>query len=291
MKRKICLFLCLIVCMCSVACSEKEKGEGEMYVYYFKTDSNVMLQDICEKKDIAGTLVELENRGILPKGVKVLRYELKNSRLAIYFNDQYREMNKNTEVLLRAAYVQTLAQIEGVEFITFYVDEVPLKNDAGNAVGLMRPDDFIQNTGSSIESYQTTNLTLYFSDKEGKHLKETEKNNVKYNANTSIEKLVVEQLLKGTSSSGSQSTIPSTTKILGVSVKEKICYVNFDSKFAQESLDLDPEVTIYSIVNSIIINGNVTKVQILVDGASDLVYKNSVDLSIPLEYKTDLLKE
>ena len=194
-------------------------------------------------------------------------------------------------VLLRAAIGQTMVQIEDVQFVTIFVDDQPLADTDGNVVGLMRGEDFVQNTGSSISSYQTTDLKLYFANKDGKLLKESYKTNIRYNSNTSIEKLVVEQLMKGTNATGAQPTIPKTTKLLGVSVKDGICYVNFDSKFLMDSYDLHPEVTIYSIVNSIVSNGSVLRVQILVDGASDVMYKNSVDLSRPLELKKDLIEE
>ena len=101
----------------------------------------------------------------------------------------------------------------------------------------------------------------------------------------------MEQLIKGDVASGSKPPIPKTTKILGVSVRDGICYVNFDSKFQTDSYNLNPEVAIYSVVNSIIKNGNVSQVQILIDGASDVTYKNSVDLSRPLEWNEELIKE
>ena len=178
-----------------------------------------------------------------------------------------------------------------MNFVSFYVDGQALTDSDGNAIGMMRAEDFVQNTGSSMDSYQTTDLTLYFADKGGKELCESEKTEVRYNVNTTIERLVVEQLVKGTNASGMQSTVPKTTKILGVSVKEGICYVNLDSKFVTDSYDLNPEVAIYSIVNSVIVNGNVTKVQILIDGASDVVYKNTIDLSRPLEWNVNILEE
>ena len=101
---------------------------------------------------------------------------------------------------------------------------------------------------------------------------------------------MVEQLIKGTSASDAQATVPKSTTILGVSVREGICYVNLDSKFVSDSYDLSPETAIYSIVNSVIENGNVTKVQILIDGASDVVYKKTIDLSRPLEWNATLLE-
>ena len=123
------------------------------------------------------------------------------------------------------------------------------------------------------------------------HLKKKKFSNVRYNVNTSIERLIVEQLMKGTNATGYQSTIPKTATLLGVSVKEDICYVNLDSKFVSDSYDLNPEVTIYSIVNSLVSNSNISKVQILIDGVSDVMYKGTVDLARPLKGDEKLLKE
>ena len=67
--------------------------------------------------------------------------------------------------------------------------------------------------------------------------------------------------------------------------------INFDEKFATEGYDQKPEVTIYSIVNSIIENANVSKVQILIEGSSDVLYKGTVDLSRPLEWNASIMEE
>ncbi len=290
MKKRLAVILCLLLCLLC-GCKEQEKGNEEMYVYYANAEGNAILQEVYPKMDVKGALEKIKEHSVLPQKVQIDKYDLVDTQLRLHFNSEYLQMNKSTEVLLRAAIVQTMVQVEGVEFVVFYVEDEPLTDAEGNVIGLMRAEDFVQNTGSSINSYQTTELTLYFADKEGTSLKGVHKSKVHYHANTSIEKLVVEQLMKGTSASGKQSTIPKTTKLLGVSVKEGICYVNFDSKLSLDSYDLDPQVTIYSIVNSIIANGNVNKVQILIDGASDVMYKNSVDLSRPLGWSESVIKE
>ncbi len=291
MKKIIALFFTLLLCVMSFGCAQEEKKENEMYIYYLNADGDGLLQEIYPKKDIEDTIAKLKTQNLLPTGVEIEQHHLEKMNLSLYFNQDYYEMKKSTEVLVRAAIVQTLTQLEEVEFVSFYVDGDGLVDKEGNLVGLMSAQDFVQNTGSSIDSYQTTELKLYFANKSGTALKETNKEDIRYNANTAIEKLVVEQLMKGTNVSGMQSVIPSTTKLLGVSVKDGVCYVNFDSKFSTDSYDLDPEVTIYAVVNSIIANGNVTKVQILIDGANDVVYKNKVDLSRPIEWQADILKE
>ena len=291
MKKRIGVLLVLISCMLLFGCASMKKEGQEMYVYYLNADENALIQQEYPVMDIQGAIDKLTAHAVLANETKPEKYVLKGTCLEIYFSGDYLSKNKGTEVLTRAAIVQTMTQIEGVEFVSFYVDGHALVDNDGIVIGMMRAEDFVSNTGSSIDSYQTTDLKLYFADKDGKHLKESKKTSVRYNANTSIERLVVEQLMKGTSASGSQSTIPKSTMLLGVSVKEGTCYVNLDSKFSTDSYDLNPEVAIYSIVNSLIANGNVTQVQILIDGVSNVVYKNSVDLSRPLEWRADLLKE
>lgn len=291
MKRKILMLLGCMLCILLVGCGKRDKQGDEMYIYYLNADGNALVQESYPMMDVNGVLEKMMAHTSFPKELEIEQYKLDKLQLVLYFNEAYLEMNQSTEVLVRAAIVQTMTQLSDVEFVTFYVGNEPLRDNDGNVIGLMNAQDFVQNTGSSIDSYQTIDLRLYFADKEGKRLKETKKTNIRYNANTSIERLVLEQLMKGTSVSGSQSVIPKSTKLLGVSVKDGVCYVNFDSKFSTDSYDLNPEVTIYAIVNSVIANGNVTKVQILIEGANDVMYKNMVDLSRPLEWKNDLLKE
>ncbi len=291
MMKKILLLLGSMFCIIFVGCGVKEKQSNEMYIYYLNADGNALVQEVYPLMDVDGILDKMKMHTLLPHGVEIEKYKLDRLQLMLYFNEAYLDMNKSTEVLVRAAIVQTMTQLSNVEFVSFYIGNDMLRDNEGNAYGLMTAQDFVQNTGSSIDSYQTTDLRLYFADKEGKHLKETKKSNIRYNANTSIERLVVEQLMKGTSSTSNQSVIPKTTKLLGVSVKDGVCYVNFDSKFVTDSYDLNPEVTIYAIVNSIIANANVTKVQILIEGANDVMYKNIVDLSKPLEWNVEIVKE
>ena len=65
------------------------------------------------------------------------------------------------EVLCRAAIVQSLVQIDGIESVAFEVEGNPLTDKEGQVVGSMRAEDFIKNTGSVLHSYEKTNLTLY----------------------------------------------------------------------------------------------------------------------------------
>lgn len=111
---------------------------------------------------------------------------------------------------------------------------------------------------------------------------------MRYNSNMSVEKLVVEQLIKGPSMQEHQPVLPPETKLLGISVKDGICYVNFDDQFQSSVYGVNPELAIYSLVNSIVEAGNASQVQISVNGETDMKYQGVIDLSKPLSRNLDL---
>ena len=75
---------------------------------------------------------------------------------------------------------------------------------------------------------------------------------IHYSSNIALEKLVVEQLIEGPKGSKLKATLPGTTKLINVSVADRICYLNFDSSF-RNTIDnkLTEDVVLYSIVNSL----------------------------------------
>ena len=171
--------------------------------------------------------------------------------------------------------------------MNFYAGGEPLKDNEGDEIGYMHAEDFVQNTGSSLHSYQLANLHLYYINKKGGRLGEEEVS-VRYNSNMSIEKLVVEQIIKGPSMQEHQPSVPPETKLLGISVKDGICYVNFDDGFMNAVYGVSPELTVYSLVNSIVEAGDANEVQISVNGETDVKYQGVIDLSKPLSRNLEL---
>ena len=231
---------------------------------------------------------EIEYTAPIPKEVKVQGCRLRGSILDVDFNSAYLEMGALEEKLVRAAIVQSLVLIDGINAVSFTVDGEMLKDSTGFPVGLMNEDDFVENTGSSPTAYQTDTLTLYFADKEGDSLVPREVD-VRYSSNVSREKLIVEKLMQGPSGSGAYPTINPDANLLSVTIKDGICYVNFDSTFLTGAYDVLPEVTVYSIVNSLVEGTEADQVQITINGETDAKYMETVDLSQPLEAKEELV--
>ena len=222
--------------------------------------------------------------------VRVEEFEIDGKQVDLTFNEKYTSLDAAEEVLLRAAVVKSLVQISGIDYVSFYIGEEPLMAADNTPVGLMSNEDFIQNVGSSLHSYQSTSLTLYFANKDGDKLVKETVNNVRYNSNISMERLVIEQLLKGPSSSGAYATIPANTKILSVSTRDQICYVNFDQELMNMKSNVKPEILIYSIVNSIVESGMAGQVQISINGESNINFGESVPLDQPLSRNLDLVE-
>ena len=229
---------------------------------------------------------EIEYTQAIPEQVKLLDCALKGSILEINFSEEYYEVKSLDEKLMRAAIVQSLLQIDGIDAVSVRVEGEPLKDDEGNEVGLMNEDDIVDTTGSSLSSYQSDTLKLYFADQNGSKLVKQEVD-VRYSSNVLKEKLIVEKLMQGPSEEGAYPTINPAANLLSVTTKDGICYVNFDSTFLISAYDVLPEITIYSIVDSLVEGTGVRQVQITINGESNAKYMEKVDLSQPLNEEQD----
>lgn len=226
----------------------------------------------------------------IPSNVDVMRHEFSNGFLKIYFGSSYENMDAATEILCRAGVVRTLLQIKEVTTVAFYVNGNALLDVNGDTVGVMNSDSFIDNPGESIQNMQETELTLYFASADGQSLaKEVRK--IHYNSNVPLEKSIVEHLLKGPYAENSQRAIPAETKLITVSVMDKICVVNFDNGFLTHNFDIAEEVVIYSIVNSLTELDTINTVQISVNGETNRIYREKFSLADQYIRDLRLLKE
>ena len=302
MKKKYVRCLCILSAAILLSGCQRggKPGTTGTCMYYVNAEGTGLGK---EAYDIKGDSAEEEIKSVLkdmykepedddyrsafPEEIKLDDWKLEKGRLNLYFNESYKDMDAASEILLRAAVVQTLVQIAGVDYVNFYAGGEPLTDNEGDEIGYMHAEDFVQNTGSSLHSYQLANLHLYYINKKGGRLGEEEVS-VRYNSNMSIEKLVVEQIIKGPSMQEHQPSVPPETKLLGISVKDGICYVNFDDGFMNAVYGVSPELTVYSLVNSILEAGDANEVQISVNGETDVKYQGVIDLSKPLSRNLEL---
>ena len=221
--------------------------------------------------------------------IAVRGHTLENGLLTLDFDESYKNLYGIREILVRASIVRTMAQLPGVERVAFTVGGEQLTDRMGTAVGIMTADTFIENAGNEINAYEKVNLRLYFANETGDRLVEENRRNVVYNSNISLEKLVVEKLVEGPMIEGAYPTINPTTRIISVTVQDGTCYVNLNNDFLSQPYNVASDVTIYSITNSLAELPNVNRVQISINGETNLSYRENMSLNTLFERNLDIL--
>lgn len=230
-----------------------------------------------------------EYKQAIPEKIRLISHTLNNGQLYLYFDAAYQQLEKVSEVLCRAAVVRTMCQLPGVDYVAFFVEEQSLLDTNQRPVGLMNAELFIENAGEQINSYNSVTLDLYFANAAGDKLVK-ERDTFNYSSNMSLEKVLVEQLIKGPVSDYTYPCIPPETKLLSITTKDGICYVNLDSGFLAQGYDVAEAVPIYSIVNTLVELQNVNKVQILINGETPKVYREKLSFETIFERDMDLVE-
>ncbi len=301
MKR---LLSILVICalMLSLAACGRKDADSSFKIYYVNTDKTGItavdyeLKATVPEEQIEETIKMLEHSTddidyvtTIPSGVDLDRWELNDGALLLYFLGEYDSLDIYTEILVRAAVVKTLVQIEGVKSVSFYINNTPLTDLNGEAVGTMTADTFIEDFGQETDSLLSTNLTLYFASADGMSLV-PESRNVYYSRNLSVEKLVMEQLLKGPDSDKLLAALPESTKLNSISVTENgVCIVNFDATIETTVSGVTENVTLYSIVNSLTEIDSIKQVQILVNGSTPHISNVDADLSSAISRNEEII--
>lgn len=144
----------------------------------------------------------------------------------------------------------------------------------GGPVGWMSADQFIDNDGNEINTYEQVRIKLYFAGEDGTNLIAAYREK-HYSTNTPLERFVLEELIAGPKVDGLYPSINPATKIISVMTKDGICYVNLDENFLTVEGNVSTDVSVYSIVNSLVELSNINKVQILINGEVPSVFSAS----------------
>lgn len=302
--RNLMFLLCFLMLLLMGGCGKQDTStvSKDRYSIYYLNREETKISEFAyytETKEPMKVLSELlQVLAQTPKNVGyhetisnflVTAYSINGDVVQISVDEKYKNLAPTTEVLTRAAIVRTLAQIEGISYVSMKLEDKELTDHTGAVMNAMSADQFVDNAGNEINTYENVRLTLYFAAENGKHLRKAIRS-VEYNSNISLERVVVESLIGGPIGEELYPTINPNTKIISVTVKDKICYVNLSEEFLSQQYSVLPEVTIYSLANSLIELNSVNKVQIAIDGETNLVFRESISLSSPFERNLDILK-
>ena len=297
----LCMFFVALLCACHKDNAPVQEESGYK-IYYIAADGITLVSETYEAAERDTTLLakELLDKMYLPESEEhktavagsfyMMDVVVDEKVVYIHLSEDYYDMDDVSEVLYRTAVVKTLGQINGIEYISFYINEQPLVNDSGNIIGLMSPNDFVLNMDDSHETVQWAEVPLYYSNSTGEGLI-CENRNIAYKVNVSLEQAIIENLIAGPDAKNGKSALPKNLKVLGVSTKDGICYVNLDGSFLDTIVDVSADVTVYSIVNSLCELSHVKKVQIMVNGTAESTFREKYPLTTLFERNLNLVTE
>jgi len=304
--RLLTLLVVLLALFPVAGCGKKQmlqKEEEGYQVYYINKADTAVVTEQYEpegeaEEELLQEFLELlqknpedtQKKAAIPQAVSILDYTLENGQLSLNFDMAYLEMDKLYEILCRSAVVRTLCQIPWVEYVSILIGGSPLLDSHEIPVGLLNADNFVENTGNEINTYTAATLELYFANAAGDKLV-NERVDIHYSSNMSMERLVVEQLIRGPITQDAYPAIPPGTKIVSVSTKDGICYVNLDEGFLGQGYDVLGVIPVYSIVNSLTEIPGISKVQILINGETNLTYREGISFKTIFERNLDLMEE
>lgn len=298
MKRFISLMLVIVMCLSLTACFGANKDEVEINVYFKNSKTGELTAEVVKYTgsqntvDMANFAVEKliegptdkDNVRILPANLTFKEVVVKEERAMVDFSKAFTRFNGPTELMARFSVVQTLCDIPGITAVLITVEGKPLiSNSTGNEVGVISKKDIVL----QVNPADTTDVQLYFATSNASNLKIEQRKVITLDT-ISIEKTIVNELIKGPSSHELISTIPSGTKLLNIETKDGVCYVNLSEEFVTKFSGGSGVLTVYSIVNSLCSTESVTRVQILIEGEKGAEFGGFV-FDEPLEANMELV--
>lgn len=285
-----------ILCACE---RDDKKTEGiPVDIYYIDTKTSGLVKEEYDmigkdtNEQIAELLAKLKGepknlvyRSAMAANVTYTFTLNKDKSLTIDFNSAYSQQTGVAEVLCRAVIVKTLTQIKSVDYIQFTVNGSPLVDSNGTFVGTLTADDFID----SMETSTTFRVKLYFANRTGDKLIEYD-SDIKYSGTSSIEEMVINQLINGPTELGLYDTIPEGTVLLNISKSEGICTVDFNEMFLEKLPNITEDVAIYSVVNTLVELPDIKKVQFTINSKTVKTYWENTAFDTMYERNLDIIQ-
>lgn len=303
MKKLFGILAALSAALALSACgAEEEQNENTVQVYYIsnsetKVEAHPHVMESSDTEEMVDELIQclstspekLEYKAPLLMGFQVLSVSWDGEKVLLDVDKSYLELSAVTEVLTRASVVRTLTQLDKVNYVGITVEGNQLSDSLGNVVGWMSAEQFIDNNGNEINTYDQVRVLLYFADEGGSNLIAAYREKY-YSTSIPMERFVVDELIAGPSGhvEGLYPSINPATKVISVMTKDGVCYVNMDESFLTVVNNVSTDISVYSIVNSLVELNNINKVQILINGEapsgfSSNTFERNLDIVTTLE--------
>ena len=308
-KIRITISLILLMGCLLSGCGGVREGSANSYlVYYLDGNREKLVSELYDVQteatdavSIATELIHaLEKNGEkdrltnpIEPDIEFDELQIKENQMSVYFTGAYNNKTGIEEVLSRAAIVKTLCQIKGIDKVDFYVEDQPLMV-RGENIGQMDEASFVENLGNQGQP-QKRMIRLYFAEKSGQKLVAVD-TEVTYPAAEKLAKLLVESLIAGpeavsdSDAAGLLRTVPASTVLNTVTIRDNICYLDFSREFAELLPNVTSDVTVYSIVDTLCELPSISRVQFTINSGVKDRYGETGGFNKALERNLDIIQ-
>lgn len=194
----------------------------------------------------------------LPQNVTVNGWTQENRVITLSLSADFLNADPMSQTVAAFCAALTLCELDGVESVTITSGGETLFS------GLVPEDALLSVTDTDPYVRQ---LRLYFTDSEERYLA-SEYHTLTLGEDTSPERYVVEELLRGPNSGELKSPIPTGTELLSCATVDSVCVVNLSEEFVtnRPQTALGERLAVYAIVNSLTALSGVDSVNLLVNG-------------------------
>lgn len=283
MKRMIPMLVAIILLL-QMGCSRtREVTEEEMTqpvrFYYcasgdedYDRDTGALgweLRDLGEKTLTKMEVLERYLQGpvsghlcsMFPAGVTVEQIGLREGVLTVTLSEEMEQVTGVRQTLAAACLLYTMTQFEDVDALRLECSGSVLQ---GNWSTLLTKSDFLLED----KTYAANQLVqLYFANAGCRYLASEgrERTNL---TEQELPAYVVEQLLQGPQEAGRYAALPAKTELLGITVEEGLCTVNFSSAFLEDRPQTHREarMAVFSVVNTLTELPQIERVRFLCSG-------------------------
>lgn len=281
MKKNVLISISLLLSViflfsgCSWFSTEGGSTSVDACLYYIEANGttlvemNVSLPD-GSKEEKAEYLVKKlltppENKlSPLCKGTSLKSLKIEDEIAVVNFSEEFSNIADPIYTLSPAALAKTLCSLNFISGVNILVEGMPALGLDGTPIGIIMKSDVM---GDVPTGTKKANVKLYFPIETGEGLN-MERREILVPASTTVEKVVVEEIIKGPKNSENIAIISTDVKVLSAETKNGVCFVNLSKEFINKfSGGSTGEIlTIYSVVNSLTELDTVSSVQFLIEG-------------------------
>lgn len=301
MKRKLIIGATIVVAILGlifgISYLRSNNGENSIVldVYFFDSEVSAIVAErqtlyFDNRDDIIGKTVDKlvkgskKNTNIMNEKTRVNSIEKKGSLVTVDFSGEFLSGDKSRDTLAVYAVVKTLCQIPGVGEVLVTVGGKNVEGADGKKIEILSGENI--NIERDKDGTENKSVVLYFLNDTGK-LSQIIRT-IKITDTQPIEQYIINELIEGSGHAGLKDVISHDTTLISAQTTDGTCFVNFGSNFVTKNSELNHEIVIYSIVNSLTELDSVKNVQILVDGKK-ISNLGDISLSGTLSRKEDII--